>query len=111
MSLRDHIGASPIIRPFVPGMLPPVKFELTVDGKRVTELHADGGATADIVAEDESDRGGIDLLNTVLNRTSDFGADLVVMGARGKHGVPFPRAGRITRKSLESMIAPVLLSM
>jgi predicted acylesterase/phospholipase RssA len=30
----------------VPGMLPPVRFELTVDGKRATELHADGGATA-----------------------------------------------------------------
>ena len=28
----------------VPGMLPPVKFELEVDGKRVTELHVDGGA-------------------------------------------------------------------
>ena len=63
-----------------------------------------------LVAEG-SDRTGIDVLNTVLNRTSDFGADLVVMGARGKHGVPFPRPGRATRRSLESMIAPVLLSM
>ena len=32
----------------VPGMLPPVKFELEVDGKRVTELHADGGVTAQL---------------------------------------------------------------
>ena len=30
----------------VPGMLPPVKFNLEVDGKCVTELHVDGGATA-----------------------------------------------------------------
>lgn len=30
----------------VPGMLPPVRFDLDVDGKRVTELHADGGASA-----------------------------------------------------------------
>lgn len=30
----------------VPGMLPPVKFELDVDGKRATELHTDGGVTA-----------------------------------------------------------------
>jgi predicted acylesterase/phospholipase RssA len=30
----------------VPGMLPPVKFELEVDGRRATELHADGGVTA-----------------------------------------------------------------
>jgi nucleotide-binding universal stress UspA family protein len=64
-----------------------------------------------LVADDPSDKTGIDVLNTVLNRTSDFGADLVVMGARGKHGVPFPKPGRATRKSLESMIAPVLLSM
>ena len=71
-------------------------------------IHAERERT--LVAEG-SDRTGIDVLNTVLNRTSDFGADLVVMGARGKHGVPFPRPGRATRKSLESMIAPVLLSM
>ncbi|HEY2910088.1 MAG TPA: patatin-like phospholipase family protein [Gemmataceae bacterium] len=32
----------------VPGMLPPVKFELDVDGRRVTELHGDGGITAQI---------------------------------------------------------------
>ena len=32
----------------VPGMLPPVKFELEVDGQRVTELHADGGITAQL---------------------------------------------------------------
>jgi predicted patatin/cPLA2 family phospholipase len=30
----------------VPGMLPPVTFDLEVDGKHVTELHADGGVTA-----------------------------------------------------------------
>ena len=29
-------------------MLPPVKFELEVDGKRVTELHVDGGVTAQL---------------------------------------------------------------
>jgi hypothetical protein len=32
----------------VPGMFPPVKFELEVDGRRVTELHADGGITAQL---------------------------------------------------------------
>ena len=30
----------------VPGMFPPVTFHLDVDGRRVTELHADGGTTA-----------------------------------------------------------------
>lgn len=32
----------------VPGMLPPVRFDLEVDGKQVTEMHADGGATAQL---------------------------------------------------------------
>jgi nucleotide-binding universal stress UspA family protein len=54
---------------------------------------------------------GVDVLNTVLNAAADFGADLVVMGARGRHGVPFPRPGRQTRDTLRSMVAPVLLSL
>ncbi len=63
------------------------------------------------VVVDGGDReSGIDVLNAVLNSSADFAADLVVMGARGRHGVPFPRAGRLTRKSLQSMVAPVLLS-
>jgi hypothetical protein len=32
----------------VPGMMPPVTFNLDVDGKPVTELHADGGVTAQL---------------------------------------------------------------
>ena len=32
----------------VPGMLPPVRFEVEVDGVKVTELHADGGITAQL---------------------------------------------------------------
>ncbi len=53
---------------------------------------------------------GVDVVNLVLNSSADLGADLVVMGARGRHGVPFPRPGRTTRESLASMVAPVLLS-
>lgn len=49
--------------------------------------------------------------NAILNLGSDLGADLVVMGARGRHGVPFPRATGRTRASLASMIAPVLFSV
>jgi nucleotide-binding universal stress UspA family protein len=63
-----------------------------------------------VVTEEEVRNTGVDVLNTLLNMSSEFGADLVVMGARGRHGVPFPRAGRSTRKSLQSMIAPVLFS-
>ncbi|MDB5310430.1 MAG: Patatin-like phospholipase [Gemmataceae bacterium] len=32
----------------VPGMFPPVPFEVEVDGKKVRELHADGGVTAQL---------------------------------------------------------------
>jgi len=32
----------------VPGMLPPVRFNIEVDGKKSTELHADGGVSAQV---------------------------------------------------------------
>lgn len=32
----------------LPGIFPPVKFDLDVDGKRATELHVDGGVTAQL---------------------------------------------------------------
>jgi nucleotide-binding universal stress UspA family protein len=63
-----------------------------------------------VLPKEEVRKTGVDALNTLLNMSSDFGADLVVMGARGRHGVPFPRAGRSTRKSLQTMLAPLLLS-
>jgi nucleotide-binding universal stress UspA family protein len=53
---------------------------------------------------------GVDVLNNVLNVSAEFGADLVVMGARGRTTVPFPLPARSTRRSLRSMTAPVLLS-
>jgi nucleotide-binding universal stress UspA family protein len=53
---------------------------------------------------------GVDVLSTMLNASAEFRADLVVMGGRGRSGLPFPRAARSTRRSLASMTAPVLLS-
>jgi hypothetical protein len=47
----------------------------------------------------------------ILNLGSDLGADLIVMGARGRSGTPFPRAAGRTRASLTAMTAPVLLSL
>lgn len=58
----------------------------------------------------EAKGSGLELLDVLLNRSADVGADLVVMGARGKHGVPFPKVGRTTRRSLDEITAPVLLS-
>jgi nucleotide-binding universal stress UspA family protein len=62
------------------------------------------------LAAREAKASGIEVLDVLLNRSADCGADLVVMGARGRHGVPFPRAGRTTRRSLDEITAPVLLS-
>lgn len=54
---------------------------------------------------------GPDAATAVVNLASDLGADLVVMGGRGTHGTPFPRAARRTRASLQVMAAPLLLSI
>lgn len=70
-----------------------------------------------IVAEPEpvllepKGRGATGALDAILNLGSDLAADLVVTGARGSHGVPFPRASSRTRASLASMTAPVLFSV
>lgn len=62
------------------------------------------------LAAREAKATGMQVLDVLLNRSADFGADLVVMGARGRHGVPFPRMGRTTKRSLDEITAPVLLS-
>jgi nucleotide-binding universal stress UspA family protein len=62
------------------------------------------------LAAREAKATGMEVLDVLLNRSADFGADLVVMGARGRHGVPFPRMGRTARRSLDEITAPVLLS-
>ncbi len=58
----------------------------------------------------EAKASGMEVLDVLLNRCADFGADLVVMGARGRHGVPFPRVARTAQRSLDEITAPVLLS-
>lgn len=62
------------------------------------------------LAAREAKATGMEVLDVILNRSADVGADLVVMGARGRHGVPFPRVGRTTRRSLDEITAPVLIS-
>jgi nucleotide-binding universal stress UspA family protein len=46
----------------------------------------------------------------VLNRTTDLGADLVVMGAHGGRGLTIPKHEDTTAAILHSMTAPVILS-
>jgi nucleotide-binding universal stress UspA family protein len=50
------------------------------------------------------------IMDMVLNRASDRGADLLVMGAHGNIGFPFESRGAGTRYILEHMTLPVLMS-
>lgn len=54
--------------------------------------------------------GELGAVDHVLNRTSDLGADLIVMGAHGGGGLPHLKHEETTAAILRSMIAPVLLS-
>lgn len=83
------------------------------DGPSVIRHLAAHGITAERepVLVERKAREATEALDAVLNLASDLGADLVVMGARGRPGVPFPRATDRTRASLASMTAPVLFSI
>lgn len=50
------------------------------------------------------------IMDMVLNRASDRGADLLVMGAHGDMGFPFESRGAGTRYILQHMTLPVLMS-
>ncbi len=45
---RELIAKIILASTSVPGQFPPVKFDITVNGRRYTELHVDGGATSEI---------------------------------------------------------------
>jgi nucleotide-binding universal stress UspA family protein len=77
----------------------------------VRHLAAHGiAAEREPVLVESKPREATDAVDAILNVAADLGADLVVMGARGSSGVPFPRATGQTRGSLASMTAPVLFS-
>jgi len=52
----------------------------------------------------------VGVMDVLLSRVSDVGADLLVMGAHGPAGFPFVSAGAGTRHILRHMIVPVLMS-
>jgi nucleotide-binding universal stress UspA family protein len=54
--------------------------------------------------------GDLSAVDAVLNRASDEGADLTVMGAYGISSGPFDKRHGTTRAILETMTTPVLLS-
>lgn len=51
-----------------------------------------------------------DIMDMLLNRITDRGADLLVMGAHGQIGFPYLSRGAGTRYILQHMTAPVLMS-
>jgi nucleotide-binding universal stress UspA family protein len=50
------------------------------------------------------------IMDMLLNRVTDRGADLLVMGAHGHIGYPFISRGAGTRYILRHMTVPVLMS-
>jgi len=51
-----------------------------------------------------------DIMDMLLNRVTDRGSDLLVMGAHGQIGFPFVSRGAGTRHILRHMTVPVLMS-
>jgi nucleotide-binding universal stress UspA family protein len=52
----------------------------------------------------------VGVMDMLLNRVADFGADLLVMGANSQIGFPFVSGGAGTRHILQHMTVPVLMS-
>lgn len=52
----------------------------------------------------------VGIMDMLLNRASDLGADLLVMGAHGHVGLPFVSRGAGTRYIFRHMTVPVLMS-
>ncbi len=65
-----------------------------------------------VVVDVEHGLGGADLAvgELILSRASDFGADMIVMGAYGHGRLRELVLGGVTRVVLESMTVPVLFS-
>lgn len=65
------------------------------------------GVTCDLRSAVATEIGIVDML---LNRASDEGAGMLVMGAHGHYGFPHILRGGVTREMLRHMTVPVLLS-
>jgi nucleotide-binding universal stress UspA family protein len=84
-----------------------------LDGPSVVRHLAAHGIAAERerVLVERNSKGTAGNRDVILNLASDLGADLIIMGVRGRSGAPFPRAIGRTRGTLASMTAPVLLSL
>lgn len=80
--------------------------ERAVAAQCVAHLAAHGiGARVEVLVPE-----GIGLMDLLLNRAADVGADLLVMGAHANLGFPFLHRGGGTRHVLAHMTLPVLMS-
>jgi nucleotide-binding universal stress UspA family protein len=71
---------------------------------RQLACHGIKAATEVLMVED------VGIMDMLLNRVTDQGADLLVMGAHGQIGFPFVSRGAGTRHILRNMTVPVLMS-
>ncbi|MCF8167119.1 MAG: universal stress protein [Rhodoferax sp.] len=71
---------------------------------RHVQTHGITSKTEVILVED------FGIMDLLLNRVSDRGADLLVMGAHAHHGLPFLTRGNGTRYILQHMTVPVLMA-
>lgn len=79
----------------------------TLGEESVVDHLACHGVTAEWESLPISDIG---VMDAILSRTADLGADLLVMGAHGHYGFPATRRGGNTRYVLSHMPLPVLMS-
>lgn len=77
------------------------------DREEVQRFLAGHGVTGELKTATAEQIGVVDML---LNRASDDGATLLVMGAHGHYGFPHILRGGVTREMLRHMTVPVLLS-
>ena len=76
------------------------------DGEIVAHLHRHGLKVRTEILR----AGGIGLMDLLLNRVSDLGADLLIMGGYAQYTFPQRTRGSGTRYILSHMTVPVLLS-
>ncbi|MGE4277949.1 MAG: universal stress protein [Magnetospirillum sp.] len=106
-ALNDSLA---LVEPQAHAMVVSIAHKATADHDSVDQILAHlethhVTAEADhLVVEDEG------VMDALLNRAADHGADLLAMGASGGHGLAFLGRGSGTRYILRHMTLPVLLS-
>jgi nucleotide-binding universal stress UspA family protein len=88
----------------------PEKLGLGVSDLPDPDIGADLARHGARVTVSSSPSGGVDVGSLILSRAADMAADLIVMGAYGHSRLREVVLGGATRKMLESMTVPTLMS-